>query len=232
MPVSRLCETSGLCRIISLLKGSLQITPVDHLRTTCVKRMWIPGSDQGCHPSGKPLTAELISHQQSMNGRLDPKLGGRIQKIPCFHKHDYEIEQRQSRQKERLGQAETIWLGGKTNYAKTADENFAGRKEVEAGFGSGDSALPWNKHRNFSPVRVLGCRGGWLPQLQMTARHVVYWKGDSMTKESRDDRRKRGDYCCNWPLFEEKKVHTPGRREDNMRAETKNATHTMVLFGR
>ncbi|KAJ6582432.1 hypothetical protein B0H10DRAFT_2198478 [Mycena sp. CBHHK59/15] len=57
-----------------------------------------------------------------MNGRLDPNLGGRIQKIPCFHKHDYEIEQRQSRQRERLGQAETIWLGGKSDYAKTADE--------------------------------------------------------------------------------------------------------------
>ncbi|KAJ6553874.1 hypothetical protein B0H10DRAFT_1968047 [Mycena sp. CBHHK59/15] len=82
-----------------------------------------PGSEQGCLLSGKPLTAELISHQQTMNGRLDPNLGGRIQKIPCFHKHDYEIEQRQSRQRERLGQAETIWLGGKSDYAKTADEN-------------------------------------------------------------------------------------------------------------
>ncbi|KAJ7744245.1 hypothetical protein DFH07DRAFT_943051 [Mycena maculata] len=71
-------------------------------------------------PRLSPVRQAVDRHQ---NGRLDPKLGGRIQKIPCFYKHDYEIEQRQSRQKERLGQAETIWLGGKNDYAKTADKN-------------------------------------------------------------------------------------------------------------
>ncbi|KAJ7869670.1 hypothetical protein B0H13DRAFT_1896563 [Mycena leptocephala] len=105
--------------------GSLFDPPAKRFLLTKTTGSWSisPGSEQGCLPSGKPLITELISHQQTMNGRLDPNRGGRIQKIPCFHKHDYEIEQRQSRQRERLGQAETIWLGGKSDYAKTADEN-------------------------------------------------------------------------------------------------------------
>ncbi|KAJ7784847.1 hypothetical protein DFH07DRAFT_763462 [Mycena maculata] len=58
--------TSGACdndKSVERLFVS-RITPVDHLRTTCVKRMWIPGAlafapGVTTHSNPRPLTHEL-----------------------------------------------------------------------------------------------------------------------------------------------------------------------------